>query len=235
MLPDTILVGDLQVNPELRDSHAYLDVIDERSARPTGMAVRWDVAHSIGHWHASVVVLAVDAEGKVALQQRGEKDSHGKWDVSVAGHQDAGETDVTAGVREAEEELGLKINPARLIRLGSPYRFRKIGNPSIQFDHHESPTSYLYRTAKQNRERVSVFVVVLSACETACIRTGPSLASLAVKWVSVAEATADAIHDAARHASSFRQLFAHPEVAAELQKCVAGAIEASYGPNIRTP
>jgi hypothetical protein len=46
-----------------------------------------------------------------------------------------------------------------------------------------------------------------------------------VKWVSVADAAKDAIHDAGQYASCFRQLFGHSEVAAELQRYVVDAIE----------
>ena len=110
---------------------SYLPVIDAESAEPTGQAVRWDVVHSRGWWHASVTVLVADEQGRIALQQRGESDSQGRWDTSVAGHLDIGDSDVSATVREIEEEIGLVVAPGRLVRFLEPYAFRKVGSPLV--------------------------------------------------------------------------------------------------------
>lgn len=54
----------------------------------------------------AVNILLVNARGEVLLQKRPEdKDNPGRWDKSVGGHVDAGESHDGAAVREAGEEL----------------------------------------------------------------------------------------------------------------------------------
>lgn len=65
------------------------------------------VLHPVVHLHV------IDAEGRIYLQKRSmRKDiAPGKWDTSVGGHVDFGESLQDAVVREAREELGLHIAP----------------------------------------------------------------------------------------------------------------------------
>jgi isopentenyldiphosphate isomerase len=98
------------------------DVCDE-AGRPLGVTKSRDLVHKDGDWHRTVHIwVALLGEGGpfLVLQRRSlTKDSHpGAVDVSVAGHLRAGET-FDAGVREAEEELGLRISAAALVRLGT--------------------------------------------------------------------------------------------------------------------
>jgi len=54
----------------------------------------------------AINVLLVNDEGEVLLQRRPQdKDNPGRWDKSVGGHVDAGESHDEAAVREAGEEL----------------------------------------------------------------------------------------------------------------------------------
>jgi 8-oxo-dGTP pyrophosphatase MutT (NUDIX family) len=87
-----------------------------RRTKPRGLV------HRDGDWHRSLhvwVVLTATSPASVLFQRRSlTKDSHpGKVDVSVAGHLRAGET-VFDALREAEEEIGLVVQPTELIRLG---------------------------------------------------------------------------------------------------------------------
>ena len=72
--------------------------------------------------------------GEILLQQR----SHKKviypllWDVSVAGHIDAGETYIDAALRETEEEIGLQLIPESLIKIGAILHESLYNNGSIQ-------------------------------------------------------------------------------------------------------
>ena len=63
--------------------------------------------------HPVVHLHVIDAEGRIYLQKRSmHKDiAPGRWDTSVGGHVDFGESLQDAVVREAREELGLHIDP----------------------------------------------------------------------------------------------------------------------------
>ena len=78
------------------------------------------ICHSTpGLVHRSVHVLVFRPGGELILQKRSmNKDVQpGKWDTSVGGHLDRGETYLGAALREAREELGIEINGAiRLYR-----------------------------------------------------------------------------------------------------------------------
>ncbi len=90
---------------------------------PTGARKRRGDVHRDGDWHAALHVWigGLDGEGRpFALFQRrsSSKDTWpGAIDVAVGGHVRAGESLVHA-VREAEEEIGLSVSLARLVRLG---------------------------------------------------------------------------------------------------------------------
>jgi len=65
-----------------------------------------DEARRSGLVLGAVNVLLVNARGELLLQRRpADKDNGGRWDKSVGGHVDAGETFDQAAVREAGEEL----------------------------------------------------------------------------------------------------------------------------------
>ena len=61
--------------------------------------------------HPVVHLHVLDADGRLYLQKRSMKKdiAPGKWDTSVGGHVDYGESLADAVVREAREELGLHI------------------------------------------------------------------------------------------------------------------------------
>ncbi len=67
--------------------------------------------HRDGDWHRAAHLWIVTPDGRVLLQRRADhKESWpGLWDVSVAGHVNAGESARDAAVREAFEELGLRV------------------------------------------------------------------------------------------------------------------------------
>lgn len=91
----------------------------DAEGRPTGTTVARDRAHAEGVWHGAVHVWILTPEGAVVLQRRARtKDlGGGKIDVSVGGHLAAGETWL-AGLREAEEELGVVLDFGDVVHLG---------------------------------------------------------------------------------------------------------------------
>jgi isopentenyldiphosphate isomerase len=99
-----------------------LDILDE-SGRPTGEVVLKSEAHRLGLWHRCFHcwICGSDAAGSYVLLQRraATKDTWpGYLDVTVAGHLAAGE-ETLDGLREVEDELGLRVEPERLVPLGT--------------------------------------------------------------------------------------------------------------------
>ncbi len=101
-----------------------IDVRDERGER-TGAVVWKSEAHRRGLWHRCfhcwICTPATDEGGPFLLAQRRatEKDTWpGRLDVPAAGHLAAGEEPLD-GLREVEEELGLRVDPNRLVSLGT--------------------------------------------------------------------------------------------------------------------
>jgi isopentenyldiphosphate isomerase len=107
------------------DPSELFDLCDE-SGRPLGRSKPRAAVHRDGDWHRSIhvwVVLGALGDPSVLLQRRSaSKDTHpGKVDVSVAGHLRAGES-VEDALREANEEIGLRLAPSDVIHLGRRQR-----------------------------------------------------------------------------------------------------------------
>ncbi len=82
-----------------------------------GYQKRISEAHAEGLWHRAAHIWIYNSKGEVLLQLRANKDKKlfpNMWDVSAAGHINAGEDPITTAVRETEEELGLTVKPANL-------------------------------------------------------------------------------------------------------------------------
>jgi isopentenyldiphosphate isomerase len=96
----------------------YIDIVDYLG-KPTGKKALKSEAHKNGWYHNTIHVWFYTKKGEILLQQR----SHKKaicpllWDVSVAGHIDAGESIESAAVRETKEEIGLEIHPNDLRKI----------------------------------------------------------------------------------------------------------------------
>ena len=85
---------------------AQIDIYDE-SMNYLGKMEKVQ-AHEEGMWHKSVHLWITNGKS-VLLQLRApqKKSFPNKWDISVAGHVDAGETPLQAVQREYQEELGI--------------------------------------------------------------------------------------------------------------------------------
>lgn len=101
-----------------------IDVLDE-AGEQTGEAAWKSEAHRRGLWHRCfhcwICTPATDEGGPFLLAQRraAEKDTWpGYLDVTAAGHLAAGEEPLD-GLREVEEELGLRVDPGGLVPLGT--------------------------------------------------------------------------------------------------------------------
>jgi isopentenyl-diphosphate delta-isomerase type 1 len=75
-----------------------------------GQATRKECHNGSFLLHPVVHALVFNSDGELILQKRSmTKDIQpGKWDTSVGGHINPGETNIEAVIREADEELGIK-------------------------------------------------------------------------------------------------------------------------------
>lgn len=85
-----------------------ITIVDDRD-NVIGTATRGE-AYQKGLWHRIVVIFIFNNQGQIFIQKRSPKliSQPGKWDHSVAGHVDAGESSQDAACRELLEELGIK-------------------------------------------------------------------------------------------------------------------------------
>lgn len=98
------------------------DIVDERG-EPTGETVERVFAHANGIRHRTAHVWLFRVKGEtveVLLQKRSaDKDSFpGCYDISSAGHIPAGMDYIPSALRELREELGLSVEPDKLIYCG---------------------------------------------------------------------------------------------------------------------
>lgn len=86
----------------------YFEIVDDAD-QVIGMALRSECHGNPSLVHRVAHVLVFDHQGRLLLQKRSmNKDVQpGKWDTSVGGHLDPGETYEVAARREMFEELGV--------------------------------------------------------------------------------------------------------------------------------
>lgn len=95
-------------------------------------------AHKDGLWHRAAHIWIYNSQGEVLLQLRASEKLlyPDTWDISAAGHVSAGEDPVISGLRELEEEIGLKVEKEALnfwmIRK-TPSIFREIKNNEFYY------------------------------------------------------------------------------------------------------
>jgi 8-oxo-dGTP pyrophosphatase MutT (NUDIX family)/tetratricopeptide (TPR) repeat protein len=227
--PDELLLSELARNLHISQSNLgrafcllesmglhYLEVIDPDSGEPTGRLVEFGHAHKVGRPHATVAVLIADERSNIALQERGETDSQGRLDVSVAGHVGVRESATAAALRETREEVGLTVSAGRLGQFKELWKFEKEGSPNHAADFHEGPYRYVYRTCgRVNRERQTLFLLRVEAEDKARITPTGKHGASSVQWRPCDEARQEALAEPDRFASGFKQLL-HPEVWQEI-------------------
>lgn len=97
----------------------YIDIVDA-SGNPTGKVALKSEAHKNGWHHNTIHVWLYNDNREILLAQRSHKKTicPSLWDVSAAGHIDAGETFTQAAVRETFEELGVLLQESNLQHIG---------------------------------------------------------------------------------------------------------------------
>lgn len=90
------------------------------SGAQTGKLVSKDHVHRRGLWHATVHIWLINEKKQCLIQRRSLKKETfpGLWDVSCAGHVEAGESPKQAACREIHEELGLEVEEKNLEHFG---------------------------------------------------------------------------------------------------------------------
>jgi isopentenyldiphosphate isomerase len=96
-----------------------VDVLDDLG-RPTGEVAWKSEAHRRGLWHRCFHCWVAGEPYLLVQRRAAAKDTWpGRLDVTAAGHLRSGEEPLRGGLRELEEELGLRVEPERLITLGT--------------------------------------------------------------------------------------------------------------------
>jgi isopentenyldiphosphate isomerase len=110
-----------------------LDILDTRGT-PTGRVETRARAHREGLWHRTVHVWVSNGRGEVLLQKRAsDKETWpGRWDISAAGHIEAGGGSRAAAVREVAEELGIAIDAGELRHIATLRRQTRYETPPIR-------------------------------------------------------------------------------------------------------
>ncbi|PNW26591.1 NUDIX hydrolase [Formosa algae] len=96
-----------------------IDIVT-KDGLPTHKTALKSEIHTKGLYHNTAHIWLFTTKGEILLAQRSYKKAicPGMWDVSVAGHVDAGETIEAAALRETQEELSLELQESDLIKIG---------------------------------------------------------------------------------------------------------------------
>ena len=128
-----------------------IDIVD-RHGNPTGKTALKSDAHKYGWYHNTIHLWLYTKKGDILLQQRSHKKTIHPllWDVSVAGHIDAGETFEEALIRETQEEIGLKLSVTDLQKIGTHLHETVYKNGAIKdFEFHQVYISELKQDIQQ--------------------------------------------------------------------------------------
>jgi 8-oxo-dGTP pyrophosphatase MutT (NUDIX family) len=121
----------------MAEPHHELVAVFDAGGRAAGALPREEAKRS-GLALGAVNLLLVNARGELLLQKRpADKENGGRWDKSVGGHVDAGESFDQAAVREAGEEL-----------------FSDGASPRVRLARDAAELDELLRTADLDREVV---------------------------------------------------------------------------------
>lgn len=103
-------------------------------------------AHSSGVYYRTIYVLVKNSHSQILIQKRSStKDLYpDKWDLSVGGHVNYGDSYISTAIRELREELGLQARPQDLaflkeilVTLPNSYEFFQV------FEYHLKDTDKL--------------------------------------------------------------------------------------------
>lgn len=116
-----------------------IDIYTQDRIALNKVATKYEV-HKKGYYHHTAHLWLFNKKDEVLLAQRAASKIICPllWDVSVAGHVDAGESIVDAIIREAYEEIGLKLRTEQLINVGVYDCFKTYRNGVIDNEFHNT-------------------------------------------------------------------------------------------------
>src|SRR5690606_13158621 len=116
-----------------------IDIIT-KDGKPTGKTALKSLIHSKGYYHNTAHVWFYTKEGQILLAQRAASKSICPllWDVSVAGHVDAGESIINGALREMKEEINLILSENDLYKVGTFESLQNYGNGIIDNEFHNT-------------------------------------------------------------------------------------------------
>ncbi len=119
MRQDVLILKGGKMGVESSEAVEGVALTDKHGNILSGRKAKKDEAHKKGFYHMSAHIYFVDSKGRLLFQKRSQNkaSSKGKWQVSVNGHVDFGELPIAAAGREAEEEVGIRIDSDRFIPL----------------------------------------------------------------------------------------------------------------------
>lgn len=111
-----------------------------KDGKPTGKTALKSLIHNKGYYHNTAHVWFYTQAGQILLAQRAASKTIYPllWDVSVAGHVDAGETIEQAAIRETQEEIGLSISKSELHKIGVFPCFQNYDNGMVDNEFHHT-------------------------------------------------------------------------------------------------
>ncbi|AUC81702.1 NUDIX domain-containing protein [Lacinutrix sp. Bg11-31] len=116
-----------------------IDIVT-KEGKLTGKSALKSEVHAKGHYHNTVHIWFYTSDGEVLLAQRAASKTIYPllWDVSVAGHIDAGETLKSGALREIKEEIGLTVSENELEKIGVFKCFQNYSNGIIDNEFHHT-------------------------------------------------------------------------------------------------
>lgn len=101
------------------ENEEYINILNP-DGLPTGKSCLKSEIHTKGYYHNTAHVWFYNSEAEILLAQRAASKTIYPllWDISVAGHVDAGETIEHAAIRETREEIGIDIPESSLVKIG---------------------------------------------------------------------------------------------------------------------
>ena len=117
----------------------YIDIVTKKG-KPTGESALKSEIHTKGYYHNTAHVWFYTKQGCILLAQRAASKTICPllWDVSVAGHIDAGEFIEHAAIRETKEEIGLLLSENDLIKIGVSKCFQSYPNGIVDNEFHHT-------------------------------------------------------------------------------------------------